>query len=73
MKLYQNGSIWPRCTKTPFVFVSSTIQPVERFSHHIQLRLAVPLEHSSIALAKHLRDKVVGHATCAEPGGERVA
>src|SRR5215831_13854181 len=71
-KLYQNGSIWPRCTRTPFVFVSSTIEPVKGFSHHVQLRLAVPLEHAGIALPKHQGDEVVGYTARAEPCGERV-
>jgi hypothetical protein len=71
-KVYQNGSIWPRCTRTPFVFVSSSIEPVKGFSHHVQLRLAVPLEHAGIALPKHQVDEGVGYTTRAEPCGERV-
>jgi hypothetical protein len=35
------------------MFVGSTIQPVEGFSHHVQLRLAIPLEYGGIALPKH--------------------
>jgi hypothetical protein len=54
------------------VFVRLTIQPVERFSHHVQLRMAVPLEDSSITLAKHQCDEVVSYTTCAEPRRERV-
>jgi hypothetical protein len=48
------------------------IQPVEGFSHHVQLRLAVPLEDTGIALPKHQRDEVVCHSSGAEPRRERV-
>ena len=68
----KNGSICPRCAKTPFMFVGSTIQPVESFSHHVQLRLAVPFEYVGVALPEHQGHKAVGYTSRTEPCRERV-
>ena len=50
--------------------------PVElgqRFPHHVELRLAVTLEHLRIALPQHLRHEMTRHAPGAEPRRKRVA
>jgi hypothetical protein len=71
-KLYQNGLVWPRCTKTPFVFIGPTIQSVESFSHHVELRLAIPLEDTGIALTKHQGYEVVCNSSGTEARCEGV-
>src|SRR6516165_2246706 len=71
-QLYQNPSIWPRCTRTPFVFVSPTIQSVEGLAHHVELGLAVPFENACVPLPEHQRDKVICHSARTEARGKRV-
>ncbi len=55
------------------VLVRLPVQLRQRFPHHVQLRLAVALEHRSVALAQHLRHEMIRHPPGAEPGRERVA
>lgn len=43
------------------------------FPHHVQLRLAVALEHLRVALPQHLRHEMIRHSPRAQPGCKRVA
>jgi hypothetical protein len=54
------------------MLVRLAIQPCQRLSHYVELRLAVPFENLGIALTKHLCDEMIGNATGAEPGSEGV-
>jgi hypothetical protein len=54
------------------VLVGSTVEAVKRFAHHVQLRLAVPLEYTRVSLTQHLCHEMISHSTSAERGRERV-
>jgi hypothetical protein len=54
------------------MFVGSTIQPVEGFSHHVKLGLTVPFENSGMALPEHLGNEVIGDTASTESRRERV-
>jgi len=50
------------CSKISLVLVRLTVHAVERFSHHVELRLGVALEDKRLVLAKQLTHKVVGRS-----------
>jgi hypothetical protein len=54
------------------MLVCPAVKPSQCFPHHIQLRLAVPFENSSIALTEHLGNKMIRNTARAQPCGERV-
>ena len=54
------------------MLVRSPIQSGQRFPHHVELGLAVALEHCRVALPKHLRNKMIRHPTGAKPRSEGV-
>ena len=55
------------------MLVRLSVELRQRFPHHVELRLAVALEHRGVALPQHLRYEVIRHAPGAEPGCKRVA
>ena len=61
------------CARIPAVLVSAAIHLRQCLPHHVALRVAVTLEYGRIPLPQHLRNKVIGNATGAEPRCEGVA
>ena len=55
------------------MLVRLPIELGERFPHHVELRLAVTLEHLRITLSEHLRHEMIRQAPGAEPGRKGVA
>jgi len=41
------------------VFVCLTVDPGQRFAHHVELGLAIPLKNLGITLPQHLGDEVI--------------
>lgn len=54
------------------MFVSSTVQSVEGFAHHVEFCLAVSFEDAGVPLAEHQRDEMVCYASGTESRSERV-
>ena len=54
------------------MLVSPSVQLTESLAHHIELRMAVALEHSRVALAQHLRHEVIRYSARAESCRKRV-
>ena len=55
------------------MFVSLAVELGQCLSHHVQLRLAVPLEYRRVSLPKHLGDKMVRDSPGAESGSKGMA
>ena len=54
------------------MLVCLAVEPSQGLSHHVEFRLAIPLEDAGIALAEHQCDEVVCHASGTEARSERV-
>jgi hypothetical protein len=54
------------------MFIRRPVQSGERFAHHRELHLAVPLKNFGIALPQHLGYKVVCNAAGTQSGSECV-
>jgi hypothetical protein len=45
------------------MLIRLAVQPSERFPHHIQLDLAIPLENAGITLTEHLCYEMIRNPT----------